>query len=413
MLVKSIAIALLASSSVAFAAEIRAPITLPFVRNYNGQLAQTKRGLGKRQEAANVLGTEFLIEVAIGTPPQKFNVTMDTGSGRLWVPSGDSKVKRGYERFDASASSSYQASKVPLAIDYGTGTINGSYAQETVSIGDLTVQNQVVGFADESNTFLEADEDHNFGVIGFGFPGLNLLTGNTYRDHNIPFVFNLLYHNVISEPVFSVYFNNDSAGQVVLGGVDNTKFDGKVNYAPLVAYTVTSEQEKQQQFETMYLYWAVGGLGLDSSFGYELSFDDDTVEPFILDTGSVLTYVPKNIAEDIVQSLTDGAEFDEDLFTGAYRIDCSYADKDESFTFNIETSDEPYKLTVPLSDLVIPLDPNTCAFAIAPLPTATTERISTLAGSFYLGETILRSVYSVYDFGEYRVGFAPLTLQED
>ena len=84
MLLQSIAIALLASFSVASttevrATELRAPITLPFVRNYNGRLAEAKRGLSKRQEAANVRGSEFLIEIGVGTPPQKFNVTMDTG----------------------------------------------------------------------------------------------------------------------------------------------------------------------------------------------------------------------------------------------------------------------------------------------------------------------------------------------
>lgn len=58
-------------------------IRLPLVRNENGQLAHLKRGmLEKRADKTalyNAVGREYMVEIGVGTPAQKFNLTLDTG----------------------------------------------------------------------------------------------------------------------------------------------------------------------------------------------------------------------------------------------------------------------------------------------------------------------------------------------
>lgn len=58
-------------------------IRLPLVRNENGQLAHLKRGMlekrADKQALYNAVGREYMVEIGVGTPAQKFNLTLDTG----------------------------------------------------------------------------------------------------------------------------------------------------------------------------------------------------------------------------------------------------------------------------------------------------------------------------------------------
>ncbi|KAG1061710.1 hypothetical protein G6F42_027604 [Rhizopus arrhizus] len=71
---------------------------------------------------------------------------------------------------------------------------------------------------------------------------------------------------------------------------------------------------------------------------------------------------------------------------------------------------DPVVLSVPASQLVIPLDAKTaeaassCLFGIAPTSS------SSVAGNLYLvGDSVLRSTYMVYDIGNNRIGIAAAT----
>lgn len=60
-------------------------ITVPMLRNPKGYMGTLRSSIGKldrRQNAEqlyNAAGREYLVEIEVGTPPQKFNVTLDTG----------------------------------------------------------------------------------------------------------------------------------------------------------------------------------------------------------------------------------------------------------------------------------------------------------------------------------------------
>lgn len=57
-------------------------VRLPLTRNEAGHLAQLRSNFDKRadtQTLYNALGREYLIEVGVGSPEQKFNLTLDTG----------------------------------------------------------------------------------------------------------------------------------------------------------------------------------------------------------------------------------------------------------------------------------------------------------------------------------------------
>ncbi|KAL5990105.1 hypothetical protein ACLOJK_011002 [Asimina triloba] len=172
----------------------------------------------------NYLDAQYYGEIGIGTPPQTFTVIFDTGSSNLWVPSS-----RCYfsgvncpELLLALISKSAE-------IQYGSGAIAGYFSQDYVQVGDLTVKDQVFIEAtrEPSITFVVAKFD---GILGLGFQEISV--GNA-----VPVWYNMIDQNLVSEPVFSFWFNRnaeaDDGGELVFGGVDPKHYMGNHTYVPV------------------------------------------------------------------------------------------------------------------------------------------------------------------------------------
>ena len=99
------------------------------------------------QELRNFKNSQYVGTIGIGTPPQPFSVIFDTGSSNLWVPSVacDQPGCVTHTRFDSHLSSSYSTNGSLFGIRYGTGEVTGRVAQESVTLGPLTVVGQLFG----------------------------------------------------------------------------------------------------------------------------------------------------------------------------------------------------------------------------------------------------------------------------
>ncbi|KAI9313532.1 aspartic peptidase domain-containing protein [Dichotomocladium elegans] len=422
---------LLLSSSLQTDAQTLSPseigtVRLPLRRNENGQLAAVKR-LSKRasgQSIYNAIGREYLIEVGIGTPAQMFNLTLDTGSAELWVPSVECPASTcPYSRYNPKQSSTYKASPDTFSIEYGLGSANGTYALESVTTGGITITNQKIGLAKATENILgivSSGEQSN-GIMGFGYPGLNAARGS--RDVT-PFVFNLV--NGLSDPVFSIFLNSYYAfgmtGEILFGGIDKAKYVGNLAYAPVVRYDLSGYYvapnvgSSAGQQEGTLLYWTVAGQGVEvtdkkaNSTTYKS--DMAALKAFILDTGTTLTMIPKNYADHVVAAAAGAGNYTWDSLNGVYFVNCKIVKQNKTVDFLISSwteaaSSSPIKISAPVSELVIPLDTNSadtatqCAFAI------TISESSFISGeTWILGEATLRSVYQVYDMKNNRIGLA-------
>ena len=145
-------------------------------------------------------------EIGIGKPAQKFKVVPDTGSSNLWVPSKDCSSIACFlhSTYDHDESSSYVKNGSTFEIRYGSGEMSGFISQDTVSIGDIVIKDQL---------FAEAVQEPGLAFAFGQFDGILGLGFDTIAVNKIPPPFyNMVNRKLIDEPVFAFYIT-DAEGQ--------------------------------------------------------------------------------------------------------------------------------------------------------------------------------------------------------
>jgi len=173
--------------------------------------------------------------IKIGTPAQDFSVVFDTGSSNLWVPSThcSSIACLLHKRYNSKNSQTYVANNTAFHIEYGSGSLDGLISQDTLNFGGLLIKDQ--GFAEATAlpglTFDLAKFD---GILGLGFVSISV-------DGVIPPWYNLLKQGLVKVPVFSVWLSKNprgqNGGQLILGGTSPDYYTGEISYTPLTEQT--------------------------------------------------------------------------------------------------------------------------------------------------------------------------------
>jgi saccharopepsin len=318
---------------------------------------------------SNFLNAQYFSEITIGTPPQSFKVVLDTGSSNLWVPSSECGSIACYlhTKYDSSSSSTYHKNGSSFEIRYGSGSLSGFVSEDTMTIGDLKVKNQI---------FAEATEEPGLAFAFGRFDGIMGLGFDTISVNKIPPPFyNMIDQGLLDEPLFAFYLGsteNDAEGsEATFGGVNKDHYTGKLTEIPL--------RRKA--------YWEVD---LDS-----ISFGDSTAElentGVILDTGTSLIALPTTLAELLNKEM--GAKKG---YNGQYTVDCAKRDELPDMSFKLSGYDfaiTPYDYILEVQGSCI------STFMGMDFP----EPVGPLA---ILGDAFLRKWYSVYDLGKGTVSLA-------
>lgn len=148
---------------------------------------------------------EYLCEVDIGTPPQRFNLNFDTGSSDLWVygagmPAGQMRGQELY-RPNSSVSASKMDGEVWFAGYIDGGYVGGDVYRDAVAVGGLQVDEQGVQVASMAHEDITVDGAMD-GILGLGFDGLNFARPTRLKTW---------FSNVVGklrQPVFTVDFRH-------------------------------------------------------------------------------------------------------------------------------------------------------------------------------------------------------------
>ncbi|KAH9484944.1 Pepsin A [Psilocybe cubensis] len=179
--------------------------------------------------------SSYFGSITIGTPPQTFNVILDTGSSDLWVP-----IAPYMPLFQPSQSSSFKASNSmndQIEIDYGSGAVKGTLGSDSVTMGGFTM----------SQTFLtklttNLLEGTVSGIMGLAFSSIA-------STRATPFWQALSSAGQLSSPELSFFLTradpnsqslDNPGGVFTLGGTNSSLFTGNIEFNNMPANSQAS-----------------------------------------------------------------------------------------------------------------------------------------------------------------------------
>ena len=187
-------------------------------------------------------------------------------------------------------------------------------------------------------------------------------------------------------------------GSILFGGVDTAKYT-----PPLTALDIQKGANGSYTDFTV----ALSSLTFTDASSKQALAKNNINLPVILDCGTTDTYLPDNIANDILAGV--GAINTQEL---GLIVPCSYASSKAFFTFNFGGNGGP-AIQVPMSEFVTPLltlDGETPKFPHGGGPACSFGLMSSGPPSpntpILLGDSFLRSAYVVYDLANNQIAMA-------
>ncbi|KAM7412030.1 hypothetical protein PAMA_021820 [Pampus argenteus] len=303
--------------------------------------------------------------VSIGTPPQSFTVIFDTGSSNLWVPSVycTSPACENHNKFNPQQSSTLKWNGQSLTIWYGTGSMTGYLASDTVEVGGISVANQVFGLSRTEapfETYMPAD-----GILGLAYQSIS-------ADNVVPVFDNMVKQGLVSQAMFSVYLssNEQQGSEVVFGGLDSSHYTGDITWIPL-----SSESYYQIKMDSV----TINGQTVACSGGCQA----------IIDTGTSLIVGPTT---DINNMNTRVGATTTTNQNGEAVVNCQNIQSMPDITFTLNGN----AFTVPASAYVTQSS-DSCYTGFGQ---EGTDQL------WILGDVFIREYYAIFDTESQRIGLA-------
>uniref|UniRef100_B3P3E4 GG22191 n=2 Tax=Drosophila erecta TaxID=7220 RepID=B3P3E4_DROER len=305
---------------------------------------------------------EYYGTISMGNPRQNFSVIFDTGSSNTWLPSVNcpksNSACQNHRKYNSSRSSSYIPDGRNFTLRYGSGRVVGYLSKDTMHVAGAELPSLTFG----ESLFLQ-----HFAFSSVKFDGLvGLGLGVLSWSNTTPFLELLCTKRLVEKCVFSVYIRRDPR-EIVFGGFDETKFEGKLHYVPVSQWRTWSLEIAKTTVASK----QIGGRS-----------------NAILDTGTSLVLVPQQTYHNLLNTLSARQQ------NGYFVVTCRSGSLPN---INILIGDTVFPLTPSnyLMEIILDRKP-VCVLAIAPIN----------RGFWVLGDIFLRLYYTVFDATEKRIGLA-------
>ncbi|RMZ89401.1 hypothetical protein DV736_g3360, partial [Chaetothyriales sp. CBS 134916] len=296
-----------------------------------------------------------------GSKGQGMYMLIDTGSANTWIMGSGctSTACQSHNTFGPSDSTTLNTTTQTWQIAYGTGQVAGVLASDKVTFGEYDI-NLTFGLAIQtSNDFNNYPFD---GILGLGPSSSNQL--------DTPSLMQALDDQAnLQNNVLGVHLNRASDGskdgELTIGGVDESKFNGRLNYLSTV-----------------------------QTGSWEISVDDAFVagkacglkgKSAVVDTGTSYILMPPNDAQ-VVHALIPGSTQNG----ASYTVPCDT-------TTQVQVSLNEVKYSISPKDYIGKSSGDSCNSNII-------GHQAFGANEWILGDVFLKNVYTVFDFDKNRIG---------
>lgn len=175
--------------------------------------------------------TSYWGMIQLGTPPQEFKVTFDTGSGNLIIPqrSCTSYGCKPHKKYDPEISSTAkqvvnERGQENTGIKFGTGSIEGDFYEDNFCVGPLCSKVRFIASTQQTaQPFSTTPFD---GILGLGFKDLSL--GNHFNILD-----SLLQTGHLPKSTFSVFLADEGTSEISFGGVKSSRLASDIVWAPV------------------------------------------------------------------------------------------------------------------------------------------------------------------------------------
>ncbi|XP_001370392.2 beta-secretase 2 [Monodelphis domestica] len=391
--------------------QVRASVAAPLGNEPGGQVSAVAAGglalaLDPERGAVSFLpmvdnlqgdaGKGYYVEMLIGTPPQKLQILVDTGSSNFAVAGVPHPYVTSY--FDFEKSSTYRSKNLNINVKYTQGSWTGSVGEDMVTIPKGFNSTFLVNIAIifESKDFFLPKTKWD-GILGLAYAML------AKPSSSLETFFDSLVKQVKIPNIFSIQMcgaglprdkTGTSGGSLVMGGIEPSLYEGDIWYTSI---------KKEWYYQIEILKLEIGGQSLN------LDCIEYNVDKAIVDSGTTLFHLPKKVFDAVIEAVSHTSlisEFSEGFWAGS-QLAC-WANYETPWLYfpNIsiymrdENSSQAFRITILPQLYILPIlgtDSNYECYRFG---------ISSSTNSLIIGATIMEGFYVIFDRAQKRIGFA-------
>ena len=156
----------------------------------------------------------YTIPLKIGTPPEVFNLQVDTSTATTWVPSANCEnCALSTKLYKETSSSTSSPTDNEIELEDEDGDVKGYEISDNVILGSYKLKQ--FNFV-QVNKFGEDFRDYPDGKLGLGYKS---------SDDDFNFLERLKKNNLIAKKIFSITTINDKKGMLLVGDLPGKKYN--------------------------------------------------------------------------------------------------------------------------------------------------------------------------------------------